>query len=286
MFSRILVATDLSEASSCVVGAMQELKKLGSKEFILVHCLNIDKPAMVAELQDFYRPALDAQCAALEKQGFKTEAIVAPGTSHLEINRIAKEKNCSMIVVGSQGQSMSGQILLGGVASELIHRAVKPVLILRVRLAEEKGPKMCSLARFDPLNHILFPTDFSANADQATGYLRRLAASGAKEITLLHVHDQTRIDKNRLEEIQPLHKLRLETLKVELEKDAGPWVNIELPFGLPAREILARVKDEKFSLVVMGSQGLGYFDEIFLGSISHNVARHARISVMLVPMPR
>lgn len=286
MFERILVATDLSEPSDCVVGALRGLKNLGCTEAVLVHCLNMTKPAMVAELKDFFRPALDLQAGILERQGFKTEVVVAPGVSHVEINRIAEEKQCSVVVVGSHGQTMSTQILLGGVASEVIHRAVKPVLILRLRLAEERGAALCSLAQFNPLGHVLFPTDFSANADAACRYLRQIAAAGVGEVTLLHVHDQTRIDKDRLEEFQRIDGRRLDDLKRELEKAGVSKVNIDLPYGSPVKEISARAQEDRYSWVVMGSQGLGYIDEIFLGSVSHNVARRARIPVMLVPLPR
>ena len=49
MFSRILVATDLSEASDCVIGSLGVLRTWGGKEAILVHCLDLCEPSMVKE---------------------------------------------------------------------------------------------------------------------------------------------------------------------------------------------------------------------------------------------
>ena len=40
---------------------------------------------------------------------------------------------------------------------------------------------------------------------------------------------------------------------------------------------------ESVSLTVMGSQGRGHLGELFLGSVSHNVARHAPVPVLLIP---
>jgi len=36
----------------------------------------------------------------------------------------------------------------------------------------------------------------------------------------------------------------------------------------------------------MGSQGRGFIKEVFLGSVSNNVARHSAASVLLIPAVR
>ncbi|MBW8382433.1 MAG: universal stress protein, partial [Youngiibacter sp.] len=40
------------------------------------------------------------------------------------------------------------------------------------------------------------------------------------------------------------------------------------------------------NLIIMGSQGSGFMSELFLGSVSHNVLRHADCSVLVVPAER
>ena len=45
-------------------------------------------------------------------------------------------------------------------------------------------------------------------------------------------------------------------------------------FGSPSVETLKTIQELSVSLVVMGSQGRGFVPELFLGSVSHNVARH------------
>jgi nucleotide-binding universal stress UspA family protein len=46
---------------------------------------------------------------------------------------------------------------------------------------------------------------------------------------------------------------------------------------------LKTIQELSVSLVVMGSQGRGFVPELFLGSVSHNVARHGDASVLLIP---
>ncbi len=287
MFSRILVATDLSEASDCVIGSLGALRAWGGKEAILVHCLNLCEPSMVTEqLKGFAWPYLKRQADTLEREGFKTRIEVAPGISHVEINRIAEERKCSLVVIGSHGKTMSSQILLGGVASEVIHNVQKPVLIVRLRMRQEKDRAVCGVCQMDSAGPVFFPTDFSANAGLAFTFLKKIVAAGSKEVTLLHVQDQSTMDRSRLEESNRTDRERLSKMKRELEAIGVPKVNVELPYGAPVREILARLRDSGFSWVVMGSQGLGYISEIFLGSVSHNVARHSQIPVLLIPAKR
>jgi len=103
---------------------------------------------------------------------------------------------------------------------------------------------------------------------------------------LLHVQDQARIGKHlehKLNEFNETDNARLGRLKNDLTQHGVKDVRIEIPYGSPKKEILARIKKGDVSLVVMGSQGRGYLGDIFLGSVSHAVARHSTAPVLLVP---
>jgi nucleotide-binding universal stress UspA family protein len=290
MFSKILVATDLSEASERVVCTLGGLKVLGTREALLIHCLNIrDVGTLAGRLMELARPSFEKQKKTLEDQGLQVTAKMVLGLPHIEINRQAEEHDCSLIVVGSHGETMAGEIMLGGVASAVIHSATRPVLILRLRLKEESGRAVCEAVTCSPLEHVLFPTDFSDNAEHAFSYVEKIAECGAKQVTLLHVQDKSRIDrhlKDRLEEFNRIDTERLERLKAELAKRGVKNVRIDLPYGSPKKEIIDRTRQEGVSLVVMGSQGRGYIAELFLGSVSHAVARHSEAPVLLIPAIR
>jgi nucleotide-binding universal stress UspA family protein len=290
MFSKILIATDLSDASNKVICTLGGLKSLGTKEALLVHCFNIrDIGTLADQLMELSKPSFEKQKKMLEEQGFKTTGKMVLGLPHIEINRIADDSDCSIIVVGSHGHTMAGEIALGGVASSIIHSATKPVLLLRLRLKDEKGAKICESPVCDPLNHILFPTDFSDNAEHAFSYVQKIADCGAKKVTLLHVQDQSKIDrhlKERLEEFNQIDTERLGRLRTDLEKRGVKDIRIEIPYGLPKKEIFALANEDDVSLVVMGSQGRGYISEMFLGSVSHAVARHSEVPVLLIPAIR
>lgn len=290
MFSKMLVATDLSEASERVICTLGGFQALGTSEALLIHCFNIrDVGTLAHRLMELAAPSFEKQREMLEEQGFDVTAKMVLGLPQIEINHQADEHDCSLIVVGSHGQTMAGEIMLGGVASAVIHSATRPVLLVRLRLKEENGRTVCAESTCNPLEHILFPTDFSDNAEHAFSYVEKIAECGAQQITLLHVQDKNKIDrhlKDRLEEFNRIDTERLQRLREELATRGVKNVRIALPYGSPKKEIIDRTKQDDVSLVAMGSQGRGYLEELLLGSVSHAVARHSEIPVLLIPAIR
>jgi nucleotide-binding universal stress UspA family protein len=289
MFKSILVATDLSDASDRVVGCLAALHSLGAEEVTLLHCLGIRHlEEMQHLLAPVVQPRLNAQKATLEKQGFRVKVELAAGLPKFEINRIAAERASPLVVVGSHGHTMSGELRLGGVASEVIHNARNPVLLVRLAISTMKDQPRCDVVCPTLVDHILFPTDFSDNAEHAFSTAKELVASGAKHLTILHVQDKEKISRHlaeRLPEFDRIDRERLERMKNDLSGYTGK-VDYELTHGHPANDIVARARKGDISLVVMGSQGRGFVSEVLLGSVSHQVARHAPVSVLLVPAIR
>lgn len=288
MFSRIIIATDLSPASFAVVNCLGGLRALGAQHCLLLQCLNLRKATSTAlsyttaPLEVF----LEQQKDILEKQGFEVRTRIVPGFAKREINRIAAEENCSLVVIGSHGHSMLAEVLLGGVAYEVIHSARKPVLVVRLEKEPETDDECVHASRCDFSAHVLFPTDFSKNSDLAFTYVQKLASSGARRITLLHVLDEGCIDLQRSGEtatISEIDRARLEQMKDLLGRSSNSEIDIEVRYGSPFEQITKLVRERDVSLVVMGSQGRGFVEEVFLGSVSHNVVRQSGASVLLIP---
>lgn len=291
MFSRFIVATDLSPASFAVVNCMGGLRALGARECLLLQCLSLQEVGSTA--LSYTTAHLETNLAEekriLESQGFSVTARVVPGFAKTEINRIAAEENYSLIVVGSRGHTLMGETLLGGVASAVIHHARKPVLLVHVEMVTGQGDVCIRASRCDFSDHVLFPTDFSENADHAFEYLEEIVTGGSKRVTLFHVQDKSRVDphlRDRLEEFNEIDRSRLKKMKALLEAQGKAEIAIEISFGSPVQEILRMIREKDVRLVVMGSQGRGFIKELFLGSVSHNVARHSEATVLLVPAKR
>ena len=291
MFKKILIASDLSPVSDSVITCMKGFKSLGVEEVILFYALGIRHlDSLKYLIKDAVEPALIKQQNTIKAEGFNTTLEIAPGIPSEEIKRVANEKDVSLIVVGSHGESAASHLLfrIGKVTSEVLHSHEKPLLLIRTKVTEVNGEKCVAPSCVDFKEKILYATDFSDTAQRAFDYAERIVEDGCKNVTLLHVQDKTKIDKHlkdKLDEFNRIDTERLEMLKERLVKKGATNVEIKIPYGNPTQEILNESKNG-YTLIVMGSQGRGFIKELFLGSVSHNVARSADMSVLLMPALR
>ncbi|MDI3537201.1 MAG: hypothetical protein PWP30_1683 [Eubacteriaceae bacterium] len=284
MFKRMMIASEMTMDSFEIFDKVENLKVLGTEECLLLQCvnradLNID---VASYMQKITAENLEKQKNILVDQGFQVETKVLAGNSKKEINRITIDEKINLIVSGAAKHTILGESLFGGVAYELMYHAIRPLLLIRTS-GEEKDetPKL--------LDHVLYATDFSDNARVAYAYVKEMIRCGVKKITLMHVLDKDVINPYLLDQAENFKRIdqeRLEELKEELLALGDIDISIELPLGSPTGEILKTIDQKGVSLVVMGSQGRGFLEQVFLGSVSHNIARHANVSVLLIPANR
>lgn len=138
---------------------------------------------------------------------------------------------------------------------------------------------------------ILYPTDFSDVSKKALSHLRQLMDAGAKEIVVLHVIDERKIEAITLycksgpfafiEKMK--EEARKEVIAIEAElKKCGFEVKIRIETGIPLKEILSVEEQEKVSLIVIGSHGKTNIKEMLMGSVSEKVVRRAKNPVLLI----
>ena len=289
MFSKVLLATDLSVASDRVVEYMKTLRALDCREVVLTHVIYVKHLVGLSDaLRDEASPRLDAQKASLEAEGFRVSVETPVGVPGVEITRLALDTGCKAIIVGSHGHSLARDIALGGVATDVVHRAELPVLVVRLQILVEE-PQCCQVVSADVLSHVLYATDFSDNAERAFQYVEEFAKSGCKKMTLMHVQDVSRIRphlEHRLQEFNEIDQSRLERMASRLRDLGVQQIDLEIPYGAPAKEIVDYVQSNCPSIVVMGTHGHGFIADIFAGSVSHNVARLSQSPVLLIPPAR
>jgi nucleotide-binding universal stress UspA family protein len=76
-------------------------------------------------------------------------------------------------------------------------------------------------------------------------------------------------------------RLQLERALAEVTVPSGVEIEQVVVYGSPAEAILQQSADA--DLVVVGSRGRGGFTGLLLGSVSQQVAHHARCPVVIVP---
>ncbi|MCA1759431.1 MAG: universal stress protein, partial [Bacteroidales bacterium] len=251
---------------------------------------------------------LKAQKEILEEKGFGVEAELVFGIPHIELEKKRKEKGAGLIIVGSHGRTSSSSTI-GGTIADVLQNLKSPVMVVPLQ-KKETGTQdfegenifqyeqiMRHLDKQEPdwdlksgklIDHILLPTDFSDFSEEAFQSLKNLDVNLPK-VTLLHVQDEVKIGKHlehKLDEFNKIDTERLNRLKNALQTaHAETDIQIELIYGKPTKVILNFIKENGVTLTAMGSQGRGFFEEIFIGSVSHQVARKSVSNVFIVPLP-
>ena len=200
------------------------------------------------------------------------------------ILRVAEEEKADLIVMGSRGLGGAREVLLGSVSSGVLHHAACPVLIVR----GERIP--AGNAEF---GHILLASDGSECAQKAAVVAVGLAQKFAVPLTVLNVCAD--ITSLRLpgdgyvpvtEGDAALYAGRLLekiTQSVSgLAKAKGVVCSFHQEVGHTDDLLLRFAEEQKADLIVLGSRGLGGFEQMLLGSVSHHVTHHANCPVLVV----
>ena len=140
---RILVATDFSDTARYAAEAAAELAQKYQAELILFHATPLTAAAeypidltrdghAVFQFESAVRRVANqegqAECERLRGLGVEPRFVTVDGPAAMQTVLAAEREGCDLIVVGSEGRTGMGRILLGSVAEAVVRRAHVPVL--------------------------------------------------------------------------------------------------------------------------------------------------------------
>lgn len=135
MFTKIVWATDGSEAADRALQTAKALALASQGTLVVLHCREIflgragGWPVLADE--DELEAKIRTQVDALRDEGLDVElelaTATAPGAAHA-IADVAAELDADVIVVGTRGHTALAGLLLGSVTQRLLHIAPCPVL--------------------------------------------------------------------------------------------------------------------------------------------------------------
>jgi nucleotide-binding universal stress UspA family protein len=142
--------------------------------------------------------------------------------------------------------------------------------------------------------HILFCTDFSANAQVALPYAIDLAKKYGATLHVLHVYQEaghiaefelssdTKNDYIRVAHLagKEMEK-RLEAICEETVKELGSCQR-KMVRGKPYIEIIRYAKETNIDLIVMASHGLSGLEHVLFGSTAERVLRESPCNVLII----
>jgi nucleotide-binding universal stress UspA family protein len=137
MFKTILVATDGSAHGSRALGIAQEMATGGDHRLVIVHVVQLvgGKGGMFPLLADEQSVHQDLvrEVETLRSAGIETELLTPQARMTSPAHAIAEAAvalGADLIVVGRRGQSLVGEVILGGVPIRLMQIAHCPVLVV------------------------------------------------------------------------------------------------------------------------------------------------------------
>jgi nucleotide-binding universal stress UspA family protein len=138
-----------------------------------------------------------------------------------------------------------------------------------------------------PVHTILFPTDFSENAQQAFPFACSLARDCGARVVVLYVtppplgHDELEAQRDPEEYYRPLWK----ALREMQAPDNDVRVEHRLEEGDASQRILEAAQEIPVGLIVMGTHGRTGLGRLLLGSVAEQVLRKAACPVLTVRIP-
>jgi len=283
MFNKALVGMDLSPAEKPLVGCLPELRRWRIDTIVLAHVIRVGYVEGAGYgHEDEYRAWLDRLAAPLREAGLQVDiSVIDSGDPADALLSLAAEHRADLVVVGSRSHSFAHDLFLGSVAKDVVRRSDIPVLIERIEATEAGTAETCRAVCPDKLVRVLLATDLSEHSRSAEEVAIELAPKATQTDCLVVLPDQGRgaIDLGQGAEAE-----RLDSLVKRIESKGGHG-RARVEYGEPPN-VIARVGQEGYSLVILGKHGRGWIEGMTIGNTAAKVCEIAKRPVLIVPLEK
>jgi len=291
MIKKILCAIDRSPSSLQAFGYALALARWQSARLNLLEVIEEALPPGVNraptsdgvpnETRTTLERDLRRVLTARRASDVKVEISLRNGNVVQEILAQAKTSRPDLMVIGSHGRGGIQRLVLGSVAEKVLRLATCPVLTVR------RGVRLVRRSR-SPFATILCPTDFSAAANKAVAYAKRLAQEADAKLILMTAVEWPFGDEVTSGAVAELQKSIASNASDALTRllprpaSNGPRAQAIVAVGKASAAIVKVARARSVDLIVMGVSGRGALDVALLGSTTHHVIREGAWPVLTV----
>lgn len=252
-----LLLTDFSPNSELALPCAVALAHQYEGKVVVAHVISPEMyeyappelaPQMRHEIEKYGNQRMQTFLSHAEFRNVPHEGIVREGEIWDTLKELTEVFEIDVIVVGTHGRRGIRNLLMGGVAEEILRLSRTPVLTV--------GPHCEGVAPPHRPNRILYASDFSADSVRAADYAVSLAQAFGASLVPTYVAPICSEDPSTRTRSQEFFEERLEELLAEQASAVGK-VEYRVEFGTPSDGILEAAAREKADLIVMGVRGAG-----------------------------
>jgi nucleotide-binding universal stress UspA family protein len=275
---KILVPTDFSECADRALEFAASLAKKVSGEIFLIHIIDdqdqdtISTSGEIHSVVSGYTAEIPHMIGLLKEtkviieeikkreylNGIPVQDNIELGVPGIMINKAAEKYEADIIIMGTHGAKGLKEFFIGSNAEKVIQHADRPVLAIKEKFTEPK--------------QIIFASDFTQEAENVFGFVKKFAAIYNANLQLVEV---TTEDKEENAEDFKKYNLSMRfegaDYPVKVYKDKSSEAGI-LHY---AREINA-------DLIAIGTHGRHGISRLFNPSVSEDLVNHSFCPVLAV----
>lgn len=225
------------------------------------------------------REIVDAAARRLKSEGFQAKGEALEGDPSDEILGLIESEGHDLTVVGSGKRTWLGNILLGSVSTAVLHASPSSVLVVH---AYQGGGAP----------RIVIGADGSRGAELATRDVIDFADPQRCQVEVvsiirppeksLQVDDESRTSevRGRVDDATTSEARGGAEQLQALLHDADFHARARTALGHPAEQMLQEAQADGVALIALGSTGRGRARPPLMGSVSDQVVRHARATLV------
>lgn len=287
MPATIIVGVDDSPRSEDAITLARALAEASGADVLAVCAFPYDdRPeahfnlAMRPLLQELADKTLEKLCEPLTDDARVRRLAVADVSPARALERIAREEDAALIVVGSSHAGSHARLHPGSTAQRLLHGAPCPVAL---------APLGYRLRPHLKLQRVSVAYDASPEAARALSAGLLIARAAGAPLRVIHVFTRDWPVSPSMLAVPGYVRLTPaaeEAARAELDRTVAAlpgdvWSEPAFLHGDPAHELA--VESEVADLLVIGSRGYGPLKSVLLGGVSGRVVRTAACPVLILP---
>lgn len=298
MFKHILVPLDGSKLAEAAIPAAASLAGTLNAPVTLLHIIEQEAPQEIH--RDRHITRADEASAYLEevaKRGFPVDVKVDTHVHTAAVKDVAgsivehatREFRLDLIVMCTHGKSEVRELLYGSIAQQVVANGITPLLLIK----PEAG-----VSQTFRVDQILVPLDTGPLHDDSLPVTQELAAAYKSNVHLLTViptfgtmaGERAAAGSLLPATTSALLEINVENAAEDLQehldqlKQAGVRVTAEVARGDPATEIVNLSEKLHADLIVLTTHRKAGAAAFWARSVAPNVARRARVPILLIPL--